>query len=111
MRSRLMKICLRDIEKRTSYVYGYSRLSGYAANVRVFSRNSSRSLDWYFTAKPDFLCKNDMTPAMRKTAGHHFLEVCDLDMGAQSVEKETKRLVSLGKLTEVEAAAEIQKNA
>lgn len=46
-----------------------------------------------------------MTPAMRGTAAHHFLEVCDLDMGAQSVEKETKRLVSLGKLTEVEAAA------
>ena len=97
---------LRDIEKRTSYVYGYSRLSGYAAKMSASSvENSSRSLDWYFTAKPDFLCKNDMTPAMRGTAAHHFLEVCDLDMGAQSVEKETKRLVSLGKLTEVEAAA------
>lgn len=54
--------------------------------------NSSRSLDWYFTAKPDFLCKNDMTPAMRGTAAHHFLEVCDLDMGAQSVEKKQKGL-------------------
>lgn len=97
---------LRDIEKRTSYVYGYSRLSGYAAKMSASSvENSSRSLDWYFTAKPDFLCKNDMTPAMRGTAAHHFLEVCDLDMGAQSVEKEAKRLVSLGKLTEVEAAA------
>ncbi len=51
-----------------------------------------------------------MTPAMRGMGPHHFLEVCDLDMGAQSVEKETKRLVSLGKLTEVEAAAG-QKNA
>ncbi len=49
---------LRDIEKRTSYVYGYSRLSGYAAKMSASSvENSSRSLDWYFTAKPDFCVK------------------------------------------------------
>ncbi|HAQ28580.1 MAG TPA: helicase-exonuclease AddAB subunit AddA [Ruminococcaceae bacterium] len=97
---------LEEIKKRTSYAYGYSRLSDYAAKMSASSVEiGSRSLDWYFTAKPDFLCKNDMTPAMRGTAAHRFLEICDLNLGEQSVENEIERLVSLGKLTENEASA------
>ena len=60
--------------------------------LRLQSKTARTVLIGILQPSLTFLCKNDMTPAMRGTAAHHFLEVCDLDMGAQSVEKETKGL-------------------
>lgn len=97
---------LAQLEARCTYSYGYAALADYATKISASAVNRSADAEqYYMSAKPSFLCKNEMTPAMRGTATHRFLEICDMENGRLGIDAEINRLTALGKLTREESDA------
>lgn len=100
------KELLEEIKEKASYKYRFGELSEYEAKISASSLNRTPADSKYFiTAMPSFMCKNEMTPAMRGTATHKLLEVCDMENCKNNLEREIEKLVENGKLTEQQGAA------
>lgn len=88
------------IASRVEYVYPGLPLSACPAKVSASALNESDTgFTFFATAKPAFLGKGGMTPAMRGTATHRFVEVCDFAAAKADLEQEINRLQSRGFLT------------
>lgn len=112
MRSRLMKICSGILKNRIIMHTDILVFPDMPQKMSASSVSTARAvLIGILQPSLTFCVKMIWLLRACGTARHHFLEVCDSDMGAQSVEKETKKACFSGKLTEVEAAAKRQKNA
>lgn len=97
---------LREIAARCSYQYPYAKLAGYEAKAAASSLFSAELSEQYaMTAAPAFLREAGPTPALRGTATHRFLELCDLKACEDGFEDELQRLAESGKLSAQEAAA------
>lgn len=88
------------IASRVEYAYPGLPLSACPAKVSASALNESDTgFTFFATAKPAFLGKGGMTPAMRGTATHRFVEVCDFAAAKADLEQEINRLQSRGFLT------------
>lgn len=97
---------LEEVKNRTSYKYEFSESSNYASKISASSFNRENvSGEYFITAMPSFICKNQMTPAMRGTATHRLLEICDMDNCKIDIDGEISLLTENGKLTQQQGQA------
>ena len=89
------------IASRVEYTYPGLPLSACPAKISASALNESDTgFTFFATAKPAFLGKGGMTPAMRGTATHRFAEVCDFAAAKVDLEQEIERLKTRGFLSE-----------
>lgn len=89
------------IASRVEYTYPGLPLSACPAKISASALNESDTgFTFFATAKPAFLGKGGMTPAMRGTVTHRFAEVCDFAAAKVDLEQEIERLKTRGFLSE-----------
>lgn len=97
---------LKEIKIRTSYEYEFAGLSAYESKISASSFNRTDvSGEYFITAEPAFMCKNEMTPASRGTATHRLLEICNMKNCENDIDGEILRLTQSGKLSEQQGKA------
>lgn len=94
-----------EIDARVGYRYDRLPLAACPSKVSASSLNSAdTALDFFASARPAFLGKDGIAPAVRGTLTHRFAEVCDFDRAAADLDAEIARLTALHQFTEDEAA-------
>ncbi len=93
------------IRERIAYAYPHAALARIPAKLAA-SQTPHGALQRQFVAAatPTFLGKTGLTAAERGTAMHHFMLLADYERAASDPEQELARLVSVGALTEAQAA-------
>ncbi len=97
---------LSKIRAKTSYVYPRAALSKCPAKASASALNEKhKPVDFFATARPAFMSKEGLTPAMRGAATHRFAEKCDFKNAKEDLEKEIQRLEKEGFLSQEETEA------
>lgn len=97
---------LQMIDARVRYRYRDLPLAACPAKVAASALNESENnFDFFADARPAFLGKGGLTPAMRGTVTHRFAELCDFSAAKANLEAEIQRLHACGCFTEEEAQA------
>lgn len=92
---------LEEIADKLSYKYDYLPLSNVTSKMTASSLDDSDTNFEYITSsKPAFMNKAEMTPAMRGTAMHTFMQFCNYNFAKDNLDEEIKNLVSGGFITE-----------
>lgn len=94
---------LRIISQKSDYTYPYDALCTVLAKRTASSaekKNNSR--EYFAQSEPKFI-SGKLTGALRGTAVHKFLEICDFKSASESVECELSRLLSEELITPEEA--------
>lgn len=92
---------LEEIADKLSYKYVYSPLSNVTSKMTASSLDDSDTNFEYITSsKPAFMNKAEMTPAMRGTAMHTFMQFCNYNFAKDNLDEEIENLVSGGFITE-----------
>ncbi len=95
---------LAELTRRLSFRYPYLALQNCPAKVSASALNEQSTQQAYFAqARPAFLGKGGLTPAMRGTATHTFVQFCDFAAAAADLEPEIQRLQTTGVLSQEEA--------
>ncbi len=92
---------LKKIEEKASYEYGFDCSSVLAKVTASSLENNKNQKEYFARRKPKFM-SNSITGADKGNAVHKFLELCDFKFAKEDIEKEKKRLLLNGKLTEEE---------
>lgn len=96
---------LAEIESRVQYHYDRLPLSACPSKVAASALDSSDSvLDFFASARPAFLGKGGLSPAVRGTLMHRFAEICDFNLAAENLETEIERLTAENYFTAEESA-------
>lgn len=100
------KELLEEIKAKASYEYKFSALSNYESKISASALNrATDNSEYYITAVPSFMFKNEMTPAMRGTATHKLFEVCNMENCSKDFDGEVANLINSGKLSEQQGKA------
>lgn len=92
---------VKEIADKLSYKYDYLPLSNVTSKMTASSLDDSDTNFEYITSsKPAFMNKAEMTPAMRGTAMHTFMQFCNYNFAKDNLDKEIENLVSGGFITE-----------
>lgn len=92
---------VKEIADKLSYKYDYLPLSNVTSKMTASSLDDSDTNFEYITSsKPAFMNKAEMTPAMRGTAMHTFMQFCNYNFAKDNLDKEIVNLVSGGFITE-----------
>lgn len=92
---------VKEIAEKLSYKYDYSPLSNVTSKMTASSLDDSDTNSEYITSsKPAFMNKAEMTPAMRGTAMHTFMQFCNYNLAKDNLDKEIENIVSGGFITE-----------
>lgn len=92
---------VKEIADKLSYKYDYLPLSNVTSKMTASSLDDSDTNFEYITSsKPAFMNKAEMTPAMRGTAMHTFMQFCNYNSAKDNLDKEIVNLVSGGFITE-----------
>lgn len=92
---------VKEIAEKLSYKYDYSPLSNVTSKMTASSLDDSDTNFEYITSsKPAFMNKAEMTPAMRGTAMHTFMQFCNYNLAKDNLDKEIENIVSGGFITE-----------
>lgn len=92
---------LEEIADKLSYKYDYLPLSNVTSKMTASSLDDSDTNFEYITlSKPAFMNKAEMTPAMRGTAMHTFMQFCNYNFAKDDLDEEIENLVSGGFITE-----------
>lgn len=92
---------VKEIAEKLSYKYNYLPLSNVTSKMTASSLDDSDTNFEYITSsKPAFMNKAEMTPAMRGTAMHTFMQFCNYNLAKDNLDKEIENLVSGGFITE-----------
>lgn len=95
---------LEEIRLRLAYQYPYAALLSCPAKISASGLNArEEALEHIAQARPAFLGEGGMTPAMRGTATHAFVQFCDFALTSADLETEIKRLCAVGKITQAQA--------
>lgn len=90
-----------EIAEKLSYKYDYLPLSNVTSKMTASSLDDSDTNFEYITSsKPAFMNKAEMTPAMRGTAMHTFMQFCNYNLAKENLDIEIENLVSGGFITE-----------
>lgn len=92
---------VKEIAEKLSYKYDYSPLSNVTSKMTASSLDDSDTNFEYITSsKPAFMNKAEMTPAMRGTTMHTFMQFCNYNLAKDNLDKEIENIVSGGFITE-----------
>lgn len=92
---------VKEIADKLSYKYDYLPLSNVTSKMTASSLDDSDTNFEYITSsKPAFMNKAEMTPAMRGTAMHTFMQFCNYNFAKNNLDEEIENLVSGGFITE-----------
>lgn len=92
---------VKEITEKLSYKYDYLPLSNVTSKMTASSLDDSDTNFEYITSsKPAFMNKAEMTPAMRGTAMHTFMQFCNYNLAKDNLDIEIENLVSGGFITE-----------
>lgn len=92
---------VKEIADKLSYKYDYLPLSNVTSKMTASSLDDSDTNFEYITSsKPAFMNKAEMTPAMRGTAMHTFMQFCNYNSAKDNLDEEIENLVSGGFITE-----------
>lgn len=92
---------VKEISDKLSYKYDYLPLSNVTSKMTASSLDDSDTNFEYITSsKPAFMNKAKMTPAMRGTAMHTFMQFCNYNFAKDNLDEEIENLVSGGFITE-----------
>ena len=92
---------VKEITEKLSYKYDYLPLSNVTSKMTASSLDDSDTNFEYITSsKPAFMNKAEMTPAMRGTAMHTFMQFCNYNLAKDNLNIEIENLVSGGFITE-----------
>lgn len=92
---------VKEIAEKLSYKYDYLPLSNVTSKMTASSLDDSDTNFEYITSsKPAFMNKAEMTPAMRGTAMHTFMQFCNYNLAKDNLDTEIENLVSGGFITE-----------
>lgn len=92
---------VKEIADKLSYKYDYLPLSNVTSKMTASSLDDSNTNFEYITSsKPAFMNKAEMTPAMRGTAMHTFMQFCNYNLAKDNLDEEIENLVSGGFITE-----------
>jgi len=92
---------VKEIAEILSYKYDYLPLSNVTSKMTASSLDDSDTNFEYITSsKPAFMNKAEMTPAMRGTAMHTFMQFCNYNLAKDNLDVEIENLVSGGFITE-----------
>lgn len=92
---------VKEIADKLSYKYDYLPLSNVTSKMTASSLDDSDTNFEYITSsKPAFMNKAEMTPAMRGTVMHTFMQFCNYNSAKDNLDKEIVNLVSGGFITE-----------
>ena len=92
---------VKEIAEKLSYKYDYLPLSNVTSKMTASSLDDSDTNFEYITSsKPTFMNKAEMTPAMRGTAMHTFMQFCNYNLAKDNLDIEIENLVSGGFITE-----------
>lgn len=92
---------VKEIADKLSYKYDYLPLSNVTSKMTASSLDDSDTNFEYITSsKPAFMNKDEMTPAMRGTAMHTFMQFCNYNFAKDNLDEEIENLVSGGFITE-----------
>lgn len=92
---------VKEITDKLSYKYDYLPLSNVTSKMTASSLDDSDTNFEYITSsKPAFMNKAEMTPAMRGTAMHTFMQFCNYNFAKDNLDEEIENLVSGGFITE-----------
>lgn len=92
---------VKKIAEKLSYKYDYLPLSNVTSKMTASSLDDSDTNFEYITSsKPAFMNKAEMTPAMRGTAMHTFMQFCNYNLAKDNLDIEIENLVSGGFITE-----------
>lgn len=90
---------LAKIDARVRYVYPNLPLQACPAKITASALNAQgEDFEHFACARPAFLGKSGLTPAMRGTATHRFVEICDFAAAKTDLEAEMQRLCACGLL-------------
>lgn len=92
-----------ELEKRISYSYPFADLSGIPVKYTASALNSETAEEYLTSSSPEFSSVGSFSPEQRGTFTHRFMELCDLNSDADSLEIEISRLVADGAFTDAEA--------
>ncbi len=95
---------LEEVRLRADYVYPYAALSRVSAKRTASQGEEGFDSRYFASERPAFMQDGRLTAAQKGTAAHSFLEVCDFAAARVDVEKELRRAVGEGKLSEAQAA-------
>ena len=92
---------VKEIAEKLSFKYDYLPLSNVTSKMTASSLDDSDTNFEYITSsKPAFMNKAEMTPAMRGTAMHTFMQFCNYNLAKENLDIEIENLVSGGFITE-----------
>lgn len=92
---------VKEIADKLSYKYDYLPLSNVTSKMTASSLDDSDTNFEYITSsKPAFMNKAEMTPAMRGTAMHTFMQFCNYNFAKDNLDEEIENLVSGEFITE-----------
>lgn len=87
------------LKERLSFSYPYGNLSHIVAKVSPSQlEQTSDSMEYFASRKPDFLLKDGMTSASKGTAVHKFMEFYDYSLNID-VKEQARRMVESNKLS------------
>ena len=94
-------VLMQTIKERIEYIYPFLPLRACPAKISASALNArDDAFSFFAEARPAFLGKGGMTPAMRGTATHTFAQYCNFAAAKQDLEAEIRRLCQIGKLTQ-----------
>lgn len=99
------ELFLQRVKEQVQYSYPYDELSGVLAKRTASSLEPSFVKREFFATEVPSFSSERLSGALRGTAVHKFLELCDFSRAYTDFEAEIKSLVSSKKLTPLEAEA------
>ena len=97
-------VLLHEIKKKVEYSYPRMPLAFCPAKASASALNEKATeFDFFAAAKPAFIGKGKLTPAMRGSLMHRFMEKCDFLNAKSDLEKEISRLEDAGLFESEEA--------
>lgn len=96
---------LLKVKESAEFVYPYEALSGVLAKRTASSLESTAMRREFFATETPSFASDTLSGAVRGTAVHKFLELCDFKRAYDDTNGEIALLLSSGKLTEKEAEA------
>lgn len=96
---------VKDIIDRMNYEYPNAPLTKAPAKVSVSEVVKKENHSFDFSTRPAFMSRDGLTPAERGTATHKFMQFCDYNFAAESLEDEINRMRECEFLTSEEADA------
>lgn len=100
------EIIVKEIDNRLNFTYDRKGLENLSAKLTASALDSvDRGFEYITSTKPAFMNKTGLTAAERGTAMHTFMQYCVYENAKVDLEKEIKRLVTFGFITEEQADA------